>query len=176
MTNIEILQNILHAGYKHPTQDVIEEINKNCKGKKFIQQYKIEQDGAAVDYLLYRYDDTALPFFKKVEGLKKMCDYILFTEWNNKLRVFAIELKQTNDSALPQLEAASEFVNYIVKSAKRVGFEIDQSFYMRKIRICDSKVKKNKIKVSDRIQFDNNGYCDYQLSTLHIDQLVRVTK
>ncbi len=176
MTNIEILQSILHERYKHPKQDVIEEINKNCKGKKFVQQYKIEQDGSSVEYLLYRYDDTALPFFKEVEGLKKMCDYILFTEWNNKLKVFAIELKQTTDSAIRQLEAASEFVNYVIKSAKRIGFEIDQSFSVRKVRICDSKVRKSRIKVSDRIQFDNNGYCDYQLSTLRIDQLIRAAK
>lgn len=176
MSNIEILQNILHEGYKHPNQNVIEECNTDCKKRKFVQKYKIEQDGADVDYLLYRYDGKALPFFKEVNGLKKMCDYILFTEWNNKLRVFAIELKQTNDSALPQLEAATEFVNYIVKSAKRVGFEIDQSFSMWKIRICDSKVTKARVKVSNRIQFDNNKYCDYQLSTLRIDQLVRVAK
>lgn len=177
MSNLKNIEAILHMAYKHPKQDVIEEININCKKKRFIQTYKIEQEGNQVDYLLYRFDCDAFPFFNNISGLKQMCDYILFTEWNNKLRIFAIELKQSNEGALPQLEAANEFVNYIIKSANRIGYTIDdQSFSLWKIRICDSKVKKAKIKVSNRIQFDNNNYCDYQLSALRIDQLVRLTK
>lgn len=176
MSNIEIIQKILHEEYKHPNQDVIEECNTDCKNKEFVQKYKIEQDESSINYLLYRYDKEALPFFNEVHGLKKMCDYILFTEWNNKLRVFAIELKQTNDRALPQLEAASEFVKFLMNSAKRVGFEIDESFSIWKIRICHSKVTKARIKVSSRIQFDCNKYCDYQLRALKIDQLVKAAK
>lgn len=176
MSNIEIIQKILHKDFKYPNQDAIEEYNTDCKNKKFIQKYNIEQGESNVDYLLYRYDDRALPFFNEVSGLKKMCDYILFTEWNNKLRVFAIELKQSNDGGKSQLEAASEFVNYLMKSAERVGFKIDKSFTIWKIRICHNKVTKAKIKVDNRIQFDYNKFCDYQLRTLRIDQLVRVVK
>ena len=95
-----------------------------------------------------------------------MCDYILFIEEKNNFSVFVIELKLSNESAHKQLNAAKEFVDFIIKSAVRVDLKIG-NYKIKKIRICDSKVsKKNKnLKEEDKYKFDKDNYIDYQVST-----------
>ena len=165
MSNLAIVNLIIEEKYKPKAQNTLVEQNLNEKGRPFKVEYPIVKNSPNIEYALYRFSDTDFPYFKDVSDLKKMCDYILFVEENNSFSIFVIELKLSNDSAQKQLSAAKEFVDFIVKSAARVGVEIN-NYVIKKIRICDSKVSKknNKSKVEDKYKFDENNYLDYQVS------------
>jgi hypothetical protein len=171
MTNLEIINEILDSRYKSVIQDCLSEENIDNKGKKFSLKYNIVKN-YHINYELFRYDNNAFPFFREVSLLKKMCDYILFAEEKNTLYVFVIELKSSNESAKKQLDAAVEFVNYIINTAKRIGKEIN-NYKIRKIRICDNKIKKrNKLSVEKGFEFDKDDFCDYKFKDLHLEPLM----
>lgn len=165
MSNIAIINQIIEEQYKPQPQNTLIEQNLDARGRRFIVEYPIVKRNPNIQFALYRFSDTDFPYFKDVPNLKKMCDYILFVEENNSLSIFVIELKLSNDSAHKQLNAAKEFVDFIVKSAARVGVKIND-YVVKKIRICDSKVSKknNNTKVEDKYKFDENNYLDYQVS------------
>lgn len=172
MTKIEIIREILHDGFKHSDQACLSEKDTDSKGKKFEVSYKIVKQ-PQIEYELFRYDNTALPFFKDIKDLKKMCDYILFAEEKGHLYIFVIELKLGNESAKKQLNAAKEFVQFLLNSATRIGKEIDQNYKIKKVRICDERIKKRKLKVDKNIEFDENDYCEYPHSHFYLELLMR---
>jgi len=63
------------------------------------------------------------PFFQNKEGLKKVCDYILFYIHEDKTYVFICELKSKQQNvekaAMKQLRAAKIFVEFLVETARR---------------------------------------------------------
>lgn len=63
-------------------------------------QYKFDKN------LPKTYKGGLFPFFKKVEGVCKICDYILFAEKGRRVFCILIELKRGNSQSLPQLNAA----------------------------------------------------------------------
>lgn len=172
MTKLEIIREILHDNFKHSNQAALTENDINSKGKKFEVTYKIVKQ-PQIDYELFRYDNTALPFFKDIKDLKKMCDYILFAQEGGFLYIFVIELKLGNESAKKQLSAAKEFVQFIINSASRIGKEIDQNYKIRKVRICDEMIKKKKLKLDKSIIFDENDYCEYPHLNFYLELLMR---
>ncbi len=172
MSKLEIIREILHTNFKHSDQSCLSENNIDNKGKKFEVKYQIVKQ-PQIDYELFRYDEAALPFFKDISGLKKMCDFILFAEEGKYLYIFVIELKLGNDSAKKQLNAAKVFVQFLINSANRVGKEINIDYKIRKIRICDSMIKKHKLRVDKNILFDENDYCEYPLKSLYLEPLMQ---
>lgn len=172
MSKLEIIRNILHDNFKHPNQSQLSEIDYDHRGKRFEVTYKIVKQ-PQIEIELYRYDETAFPFFKNIPNLKKMCDFILFAQEGNYLYIFVIELKLGNISAKKQLDAASEFVNYIINSANRIGKNIDTNYRVKKIRICDEMIKKRKTSVNKTIFFDENDYCEYPYQNLFLEPLMR---
>lgn len=170
MSKLAIIREILHENYKHNNQNLLTEIDTDSRGRRFEVNYKIVKQ-PQIDYELYRYSETALPFFKDISGLKKMCDYILFAEEGNYLYIFVIELKLGNMSAKKQLNAASEFVQFIINSSNRVGKEIDANYRIKRVRICDEMIKKRKL--NKNIQFDENDYCEYPHANFYLEPLMR---
>ncbi len=170
MSKLAIIRDILSEKFKHSDQSCLTEKDTNSKGKPFDVSYKIIKQ-PQIDFELFRYDHAALPFFKDIKNLKKMCDYILFAEEGDYLYIFVIELKLGNESARKQLDAASEFVQFIINSANRIGQSIDECYKIRKVRICNEKIKKRKLKFE--VQFDAEDYCDYQLSNFYLEPLMR---
>lgn len=170
MSKLAIIRDILSENFKHSDKNYLSEKDIDSKGKYFEVKYKIIKQ-PQIDFELFRYDQAALPFFKDIKSLKKMCDYILFAEEGDFLYIFVIELKLGNESARKQLEAASEFVQFIIKSANRIGQSIDERYKIRKVRICDEKINKRKLKFE--FQFDTEDYCDYQLSNFYLEPLMR---
>lgn len=79
MSKLAIIREILNESFKHSNQNCLSEKDTDSKGKKFEVNYKIVKQ-PQIDFELFRYDEAALPFFKNITDLKKMCDYILFAE------------------------------------------------------------------------------------------------
>jgi hypothetical protein len=172
MSKLAVIREILHENFKHSNQNCLSEEDTDSKGKKFKVNYKIVKQ-PRIDFELFRFDEAALPFFKDITDLKKMCDYILFAEEGKYLYIFVIELKLGNLSAKKQLNAAKEFVQFIINSANRIGKEFDTNYKIRKIRICDNRIKKRKLKGDKIIQFDDNDYCEYPLGNLYLEHLMQ---
>ena len=170
MSKLDIIKEILHENFKPLNQNTLTEKDVDVKGNSFEVNYKIVKQ-QQIKTELFRYDKSAFPFFKEPSNLKKMCDYILFAEDGNFLYIFVIELKLGNISAKKQLDAAKEFVEYIINSANRIGFTIDSNYKIRKVRICDEIIKKNRPK--HHIEFDKNDYCEYPYQSFYLEHLMR---
>jgi hypothetical protein len=185
MSNLAIIEEILHSRYKPMEQNFLIEENKDGKKQAFEMKYKIVKR-PGIYHHLFRYEEDALPFFDTgISGLKKMCDFILFAEDEREiLYVFLIELKLGTDSAMKQLNAAKEFVQFIINSALRVGKEISD-YKIRKIRISDEKVQnyvsqkpksKAKTNIGSKVEayfiFDENDYCEYRLKDFKLTALI----
>ena len=174
MNSIEIIKNILHKNYIHVKQDKLTEEEKDQKGKKFKVEYEINKP-REVETALYKFDYNTFPFFSEIKGLKKMCDYILFAQEREWLHVFLIELKLSNtESALQQLNAAKEFVHFILNSALRVNSNSKIEHYkVRKIRIVDKNAhKKRTTKMSDKDFEYKDDYLDYKCDTFQLRKLI----
>ena len=172
MTNIEIINEILEKKYLSTDQKHIIEKDKDCKGKTFQMKFEIVKS-TGIEYKLYRFESKDFPFFNDVAGLKKMCDFILFAEEKNYLHIFLIELKLSPESAKKQLDAANEFADFILKSSKRIGQEINH-FSIKKIRICQKFVsKRNKFALENNYEFDKDNFLNYKLNSFHLSYLMQ---
>jgi hypothetical protein len=74
-----------------------------------------------------------LPFFNKINGLRRFCDYILLAEHRKRNHVVCtfvllIELKRgKNGTAAKQLNASQTFMEYIYSSAERLHVDFNDS-------------------------------------------------
>ena len=160
MSKLEIINEILDPKYKSSNQVSLIE-NGQSGGKKFEMNYNIIS--GKIEYSLFRLDPNQLdffPYFTNESGLKKICDYFLFAEHENYLYVFLIEMKKSPKSARKQLVASKIFIEFVIKSAQRIGKEIDDKIAIRLIRICDSKICKKRATKEETINFDSDGYID----------------
>lgn len=98
------------------------------------------------DVLLYKFDDGKfINISNRGQGLNRMCDYFLFVQDNDKFYTFLLELKGT-ESAVPQLKAGKDLLEYIIKCAKRIGYKLDildNNIRMFKIKDPNNKRKKS---------------------------------
>lgn len=90
--------------------------------------------------------------FAKNEGVCKVSDYIVFAERNGSLYCLIVELKRGNSQTFPQLEAAKEFVKYIIATLNRVK-NTSYKPEIRLISIHGVNIRKKKTQVSG-IKYD----------------------
>jgi hypothetical protein len=83
----------------------------------------IKTDGKIACYTFDVEGQDIFPFFQNKEGLKKVCDYILFYIHEDKTYIFLCELKSKQQNvekaAMKQLKAAKIFVEFLVATARR---------------------------------------------------------
>lgn len=174
MSKLTIIDEILHPGFKPENQNCLFETNLDDKKQKFTVSYDIVNNNKT-KYLLYRFEQDAFPFFNDISGLKKTCDFILFAENDERFYVFVIELKKSNLSAEKQLRASEEFVKYILNSAKRIGYELIsvEDVEIRRIRVCDKKIHRNRTKMTEADFEYNHNYCEYKYSKFLLAPLMQ---
>ena len=173
MNNLEIIKDVLNNKYLL-NQKFLSESDKNTKGKRFETTYPIVSE--KINYSLYRFDprkEDLFPYFSKLSGLKKICDYILFAEEGNILFVFLIELKLGTANARPQLLASKTFIDYVTESARRIGKSLTSEVCCRLIRIPNKKITKGKRNAKEDIEYDRNFYCDYKYSDFRLKLLMK---
>jgi hypothetical protein len=177
MTKLEIISEILSDDFKinDECKNQLIEKNSDAESKPFCMKMPIVS-GHSIAYFLYKFDTekkTIFPYFKKDHGLRKICDYVLFAEAENDMYIFLIELKKgTHNSSGKQLEASKIFVQYLIDSAKRVGYgELDKDIYIRTVRICDASNSKKSTK-EKVIEYDVNGHVDYRYQQFRLKMLM----
>lgn len=147
MNSKHILQHIdeiIFPGYKENIVGntfTLKEKNKGAKCNKGIIQ-KSEQA------LVYKFDepvkkiDDIFPFLNNVEGVKAMCDYVIFYFKENELFVFLCNLKSGNKhNCTDQWEAGKIFCEFILKTLLRTS-KISTKIKYRRILFSSTALYK----------------------------------
>ncbi len=119
---------------------------------------------------LYRFDPDQydfLPFFGRLSGLKRFCDYIMLVEANERLIIILIEMKRSkNDSKYKsQLDASRLFMNYVIANADRIKEENGYPYFdgdsitFRRVKIIDAPT--NKLTTKPRLKVLIDGRDEY---------------
>ena len=161
-SQLDLIKTLLHDNCLAKGNDAKILIEKDRNGKVIMQRPIID---GKIKYLLYRFDPDQIkmfPYLADESGLKKICDYILFAEEGNNLHILLIELKHGTESARNQLIASECFIDFIFKSAKRIGFEFAEKQYIKKIRVSEERAKKRNRKTKPGlITSDENEILNY---------------
>ncbi|MEA5459172.1 hypothetical protein VB796_08995 [Arcicella sp. LKC2W] len=163
ISQLELIKSLLHDTYLEKGNDAKNLIERDDLTGKIIMRRSIVAD--RIDYLLYRYDPNNIklfPYFADISGLKKICDYILFAEEGQHLSLLLIELKLGTESARNQLIASECFAEFMIKSARRVGIELTENIYFRKIRVSEERAKnRNRLTKPGSLKYDENDIINY---------------
>ncbi len=155
---------------------------KQCPHHK-PQRIKILKTRPISSLSVYRFDpddEDFLPFFGRITGLKRFCDYVMLAEASERLIVILIEMKRSkNDNKYKsQLDAAKLFMEYVIASAERVKNENGYSDFdgssiqLRRVKIlADPTFNKLTTKPREKVLRDGReGYIILQLG-VHFNPL-----
>ncbi len=173
MALIKTMAQIIKDTYLAPDRVRVWEENFDSNGKSFIMENPIESK-PSIPYSLYRFEnpETLFPYFDRISGLGKMCDYVLFAEWENQEWCLLIELKKGNADAHDQLEAGEAFMRFVVGAAERIGKSVRcNEVQFRKIRIGENTNAKGEQK--SKTPAYTNGYLNLLTNDLHLRYLLR---
>jgi len=158
---INKIKGLFKNKYVSNEQTIVQEINRDCKGRELIMKREVIGH-SSLEYIIYRFDPDEIdlfPYFEEVKGLRKICDYLIFSEDKGRLFIFIVELKKRSGSPLVQLELSECFVNFILKRAEKIGITINKEVHIRKIGLKDSQSSnKQKTTYYKDMQYDNNRY------------------
>jgi hypothetical protein len=161
VNQLDLIKQLLHDDYLEKGGDA-----KILREKGVMERNIIGHRG--IDYLLYRYDPDKInlfPYFAQTSGLRKICDYFLFALEGQHLHILLIELKLGTESALQQLIASEYLVKFILDSAKRIGLELTEYIYIKKVRISEERAKQRNRKTKpSSIEYDVNKILNYDHS------------
>ena len=166
MSKLNILRTVIHENYQLNTRYLEE---TECHPRM-----RIDINDEGIEYLVCKFDrpntDT-FPFFFFFTGLNKICDYVVFFERRGRLQLIISELKKGKDNtnANHQLKASEEFLKYIIKTANRIGLEINiEDCNFHKVRFSEANIRrmKHKTKMHDPLHSYGEGFFDYKSSEL----------
>ena len=163
VNQLELIKDFLHDDYREKGENARFLREKNIMKREIVCHKGIE-------YLLYRYDpDTVklFPYFAEKYGLRKICDYFLFATEGQYLYILLIELKLGIESAREQLIASELLAEFMKNSAKRIGIELTEHIFIKKIRVSEERAKKrNRSTKPTSIKYDNNMILNYDHSDI----------
>lgn len=155
------IDNSLSETIKH---DERKEINEPKTGQKIV----LSTHGRYLIYTLDKDYFKAFPYFKEVEHLNSVCDYIIFTEKNEIPYIILIELKGKN-SPLKQLTAGEHFCDFIMK---RINVAHKRNFkpIVRKVGVM--KKARGSTNIGD-VKYNENGEVLVPYQCLQLDAFVK---
>jgi hypothetical protein len=138
---LKYIEQVIFEGYREKTSTagcLLKESNPEAKCKKAKLAYTGE-------ILAYKFDKKVtrnkksikdlFPMLNDLPNLKKMCDFIVFYERNNKLFVILCNLKSNNaDSSSQQMKVGELLAEFIVGMTKRLF--ADQDPKINEVEIC----------------------------------------
>lgn len=170
MREFELIDKILNDHFLVTENDsrIMEELKDSPDHKP--QRVKIIVTRSITAISLYRFDSDAedfLPFFGRITGLKRFCDYILLVEANDRLAIILIEMKRSKrDSKYKsQLDASKLFIDYVIANAERIKEENgyhdfdSSSIIIRRVKIIAAPI--NKLTTKPRLKALSDGREDY---------------
>ncbi|MDI9363961.1 MAG: hypothetical protein QM541_03345 [Flavobacterium sp.] len=154
MNNLIKISNILDDYFKEDKISRLQEIKEGMQ-VEFISDNK--------KYLSFSFDKQLpnkdfpkglFPFFNRGEAsVCAFCDYVIFSEENNKLYVLLIELKKGKHNVTKQLSAGKCFAEYIISTLNRV-YDLKIKPEVRQISIRHRHIKPKQ--KQREIEYINN--------------------
>ncbi len=137
----------------------------------------------SLSYLSYTFDKKydkkedpkskgLFPFFQKNKGVHSMCDYMLFSYYNNKLFILLVELKRGKSNTHEQLKAGICFAEFIVSTLNRVE-ELNLIPEIRQISIRNKHiVKKRTTRIND-VEYDKDNFCTFEGGQFYLKEFLK---
>ena len=118
------------------------------------------------------YPKGLFPFFNKNKGVHSMCDYMLFSYFNNKLYILLIELKHGKEGVMPQLNAGKCLAKFIVDTYNRIeGKTLRVEYRMISIR-NNHIIKKRPTKIRS-VDYDENNFCTFEGCNFYLREFLK---
>lgn len=166
MSKITLIDYVLHPDFKHNDSQLKEEnndvsmsidlIKDNCQSIIFELDKKLGKE----------YKGGIFPFFNSSNSkVCKVCDYIIFAEYNNELYALIVELKKGASGTLPQIKAGECFVDYVISTVNRIN-NTNHNITKRRISIQEVK-RKRKTKLKD-IEYDSENHHFFDQNKMRI--------
>lgn len=170
MSKLEIIQKVIHSNFVYDNE-YLEERKPDFRMRINLSEKNTENK------LIYRFDPdnrVLFPFFSDERHLNKICDFFVLFERNNKLYILISELKRgwsrDNGTANKQLEASEQFMKFVIKSANRIGLQLDENdCVLYKLRFSEAyieKVKKRATKMKDPLHGCGNDIYEYRSDSI----------
>lgn len=112
------------------------------------------------------------PYFKKKEGVYKMCDYVIFCKHQNCLYVLLIELKKGSEQVMPQLAAGECLARFIVGTLNRLEKK-KYSAIFRKIAVRNIHLRRKPTTQVCDVTYDSKGFCTFKGSSFYLLEFLK---
>lgn len=137
-----------------------------------------------INYIVLKFDNPNIekfPFFKEKSDLKKLCDFIIFCEFNNQIYTLLIEMKPNtdyNDKAKKQLNAGAIFAHFILNTLNRLEETLNDYFELKLLSIeTKTKINNNNIYNNLLNELNNeNRIIKYRNKTINLPELLNCFK
>lgn len=160
---IEILNNIFDPRFIEDSHETISEqsegmtryINKGSLSDEDILICRLDQgDHLRVDLFPYIMGNSS---HKGLRGMKRICDYAIFVDKDEKLFILLFELKKGKKTPKEQLDVTVPLIEFIFKRANILKHLDNISYEVRKIGITDEVGKRT---TADRgeVLYDDNKF------------------
>lgn len=166
MREFELIDRILNDHFLVAENEdrIMEELKDSPDHKPHRVKIIVTRSVSAIS--LYRFDPDAenfLPFFGRITGLKRFCDYIMLVETNDRLLIILIEMKRSKKDPKykSQLDASKLFMDYVIANAERIkeenGYQDfdSSSIIIRRVKIIAAPI--NKLTTKPRLKALSDG-------------------
>lgn len=159
---IEILNSIFdhrfiedsHEAISEPAEDMTRDINKGNLSDEDILICRLDQgSNLRIDLFPYIRDKSHMG----LRSMKRICDYAIFVDKDEKLFILLFELKKGKESPTEQLEVTVPLIEFIFKRAKILKHLDNISYEVRKIGITD-EVGKPTTAYRGEVVYDDNQF------------------
>lgn len=173
---IEILKRIFSDVCINDTLDSI------CEGERMKRQIRHATVNDE-DMLVLRLDrnDRGLDPFPYLrcsvdggyEGIKRICDYVIFVSFEKVLFVLLIEMKIGNESPREQLTQSELLIHFVFQRARKVGVSgLGNNVIIRKIGVSDAAGRRDTLNRGE-VRYDKDGFAKlYHAKSLCLEYLL----
>lgn len=161
------IDNLLNSSFKAISSNELKEVQADMT-------LPIERFGCR--HLLYSFDkgdnNSLLPFFASQQGVKSMCDYVMFCSCNSEFYILLVELKTGKEQKKPQLLAGKCLVKYIIDTYNRV-YATNIAPKIRLIGISEKFFIKKGGTKTKAVVYDSDGYVNFEGNAFCIREFLK---
>jgi len=172
---IDTVNRIFSDAFKNDSDGFLEEEGENMRRKlikrgvddREISIFRLDQNNNKIDIF---------PYLKSrrgggINGLKRICDFVIFVFHANKLFVLLIEMKKGRGDPKEQLDLTVPLIEFIFNRVEILGLGKTE-YTIRKIGISD-RVGKRTTSYRGLVQYDGNNYVKLDKNEyLYINELL----
>lgn len=166
-----ILQDLIQKQF-FPKGNSFSEVNDGVDMNIPIKADGLKYSLLSFDVPIKKGEVGLFPYFKKKEGVCKMCDYVIFCDQHHCLYVLLVELKKGSEQVMPQLVAGECLAKFIVSTLNRLE-KNGYSAIFRKIAVRGNYIKRKPTTQVHDVVYDSKGFCTFKGSTFYLKEFLK---